>query len=103
MSGEGVLANADHASKRMAAAAERASGRVQPAATVSRAAVAAELDARAATIETARAPERVQPHSRQLPSEIEQAEAKFAARQLRIAADDIRAGLIPGETGTQEG
>lgn len=57
-------------------------------------AVAFALEARAAAIERMRAGDRVQPHSRALPSETEMAEARFAARELRTIADDLRAGVL---------
>ena len=60
---------------------------------ISRVAVAFALEARAEAILRERAPDRVQPHSRKLPSETEIAQAEFAARQLRAAADDVRAGI----------
>lgn len=60
---------------------------------ISRLAVAFALEARADAIERMRAPDRVQPHSRQLPSELELAQAEFAARELRVIAHDLRQGL----------
>lgn len=60
---------------------------------VSRVAVVFALKARADAIERRRSPELVQAHSRRLPSETEQAEAAYAARQLRAAADDLMAGF----------
>jgi len=62
--------------------------------TVSVVAVAFALEARAEAIERMRAPDRVQPHSRALPTETELAEAAFAARELRTIADDLRAGVL---------
>jgi len=61
--------------------------------TIDRERVARFLEKRAAAIEDARHLGRIQPHSGALPTEIELAEAAFAARQLRIAADEIRAGM----------
>ncbi|GAA3794692.1 hypothetical protein GCM10022600_15130 [Qipengyuania pelagi] len=63
------------------------------------------LDGKADRIEAMVAPDRVQPHSRKLPNEAELSEAKFAARQLRVAADEIRGGFhLPVDTGgTQDG
>lgn len=61
--------------------------------TVSRVAVVFALLARADGIERMHAPDRVMPHSRLLPTEAEIAQAGYAARQLRAAADDLRAGL----------
>ena len=58
-----------------------------------RTAAAAAMEARAAAIGRQVAPDRVQPHTRQLPSEAELDAARFAQRQLRIAADDVRAGM----------
>lgn len=60
---------------------------------VSRIAVAFALEAKAAAIERMRAPDQLQPHSRLLPTEIEQAEARYAAQQLRVVAGEIREGL----------
>lgn len=56
-----------------------------------RCAVAAE--ARAGRIEALAAPDRMQPHSRRLPSEAEIERAAFAARQFRLFAEELRAGL----------
>ncbi len=61
---------------------------------VSRVAVAFALEARANAIEMSVHPERVQPHSRALPTAGEREQAIYAARQLRVVADDLRAGLI---------
>lgn len=60
---------------------------------VSRLAVAFALEARANAIERQHRPDRVQAHSRLLPTEVELAQAEFAARQFRVAADEMRAGL----------
>lgn len=56
------------------------------------------LRARAAAILAARAPDRVQGHSRRLPTEAEQEQARFAARQFEIAADDLASGVLVEES-----
>lgn len=61
------------------------------------------LERRAAAIEAERAAERVQAHSRRLPTETELAEAAFAVRQLRAVADDLRAGLHIADVAEPEG
>ena len=65
-----------------------------------RTATIAALEARAEAITRMVHPARVQPHTRQLPSEAELDAARFAAdqlrfaaRQMRVAADDVRGGL----------
>lgn len=88
MSGEGVLP---------APAAAR-----EPGMMVSRVAVAFALEARANAIEAAVRPDRLQPHSRKLPTEAEMDAARFAARQLRVAADDVRAGVGFARPATEE-
>lgn len=60
---------------------------------VSRVAVVAALELRAAAIEASVEDTRIMPHSRMLPTEAEQDQARFAARQLRAAALDLQAGL----------
>lgn len=61
-----------------------------------RADVLAAIETHAAAIERSRAAGRIQPHSRQLPTEAEMAEAAFAAQQLRVVARDITQGLHEG-------
>ena len=60
---------------------------------LNRASVVETLEARAAAVEAAVDPNKMQAHSKMLPTEAELDRARFAARQLRIAADDFRAGL----------
>ena len=92
MSGTGILPNAPDAFSGVALDAPpiARTGRKLVSAVV----VAFALEARAQAIEAALSPDRVQPHSRQLPTEAEQQAAAFAARQLRVVVDDLRGGLI---------
>lgn len=59
---------------------------------ISRAAAAFALHHRANAIEDRIREDRVQAHSKKLPTEAELAAADFAARQLRAAADDLTSG-----------
>ena len=61
------------------------------------------MRARAAAILRSRAADRVQPHSRKLPTNEELAEARFAARQFEAAADDLAAGLLVDDARAAEG
>lgn len=61
---------------------------------VSAAQVRAFLLARREAILRCWAPDRVQPHSRRMPTDVELASAQFAARQFVAAADDLAAGLL---------
>lgn len=54
------------------------------------------LRARAAAVLRAVSPERVQPHSRRLPTEAEIDQARAVARQFEAMADDFAAGLVDG-------
>lgn len=51
------------------------------------------LEAKAAAIEALVHPERIQPHTRLLASEEQRERAQGEARQLRIAADELRNGF----------
>lgn len=66
-----------------------------PRKTISRIGAAFALMARADAIEAAAAADRIQPHSRTLPTETEMAVARGTAQQLRLLADEIRQGLEP--------
>lgn len=66
------------------------------AVVMERQAAIAAVERRAQAVSRALAPDRVQPHSRKLPSEAELDAGRFAVRQLELAADDIRADLERG-------
>lgn len=51
------------------------------------------VEERAAGVERQIHPDRIQPHTRRLPTEPELDMARFAARQLRLGAEDIRCGF----------
>lgn len=51
------------------------------------------VEERAASVERQISPDRIQPHTKLLPTEAELDPARFAARQLRLGAEDIRCGF----------
>lgn len=79
MSGEGLIADRPAGFGR-----EALLGREQ---------VASVLEARAAAVVAQFADDRLQLHSRKLPTEAEQAQAAFTARTLQVLAQEFRTGL----------
>jgi len=63
-------------------------------------AAARHLEAKADAIERRIAPDQLQAHSRQLPTETEVDQGGFAARQLRLAAEELRNGFHIEEGGS---